>query len=928
MARFTVPSSVVFKWRIDMHGALVGLYQNEFKRYPAFLTGMGVRFDWCLRKPIFLPWGGATPATVFMYDPGGALGLPTTLTAQPGGWNVIAYTTWTTFASACSSLMVSGRGDWALFPGGTTITPDPNSVDFRNAGGTSGKNATYPVVIGTYDASSKTNALDMTLANTKRCKIDYSAITWPAVFLSWSATIPTVIQYYVWTQIEIYAPLQANQVTAFNINGTGQCGLWCDLVSWGGLTGIQYNANLFNYGDEVLVAGKLTSVGTTCTIKDSTGLTNWVNNFNLTGQGTTTFIVSGAAQTAYNGQFTLSMTDAPAAPTSITSSGVTATIVKTGIGTAVAGGKTVWVIQNAVPANYNGTKTLTFVDADTCTYTITTTGGAPATTVGTCYPCSVQYTALSVPSAGTATGTINVTPPFSSMPDKATMLNTAIMRSGFGFCAGFGSTPTGTQGKVQDFIGGSNRNIYQFNVLHHHAGWKDGTVRTPVPKVPSSITSSGTTATINLTGIGTLVSGGQTAWDISGMTPSAFNGKYTLTASGANAATYTFVGAGGASVSSMGSIYAQNGTAQVGLWQGVTPIAVTSASQTGGVATCLTANTSTLAVGGWASVNIPAGSGGTGGKGALQGVFQVTAVVPNVSFSFNCDPRITGSAAGTYGDAESNGWVGAQGDGIAGNGYNHSYYFGDQNENVFMYDCVCSWESSNIKLCGGAITIDGLYELRNPMGFIMASNANVASGNCFPAGSGGSVLNHTQVFSEDVNYITFGFRGWGAFLNKVGLTYRKAVSINQNNPNPSNRNGLQSLPDVTGNPLQIPSSSTVSDCVLDFTANGLSGTGWAITYNRNITSDAAGVITSMNSTGSGNASVAASSTAFQARLTAAKAQTVGTGLRTAMPVFAAVPAGATDQISEDNMMRYMMEHPGDAPWQRILSGFSRAPLGV
>lgn len=93
--------------------------------------------------------------------------------------------------------------------------------------------------------------------------------------------------------------------------------------------------------------------------------------------------VAGADQAAYNGAVTItavtagSSTPARDVPiTSLTRSGTTATAVAVGHGLTTA---TAYVISGANESAYNGSKTITKIDADTFTYTVTVTSAAAIT---------------------------------------------------------------------------------------------------------------------------------------------------------------------------------------------------------------------------------------------------------------------------------------------------------------------------------------------------------------------------------------------------------------------------------------------------------------------------------------------------------------------------------------------------------------------
>lgn len=821
-----------------MKNSHVGFINGEQKQYTSGpMLSMGVGFDWSQRRPILRPWGGAAPCTVFMYDPGGALGLPTTLTAQPGGWNLIAFTTWASF-SASRSQFVSGRGDWFVFPGGTTITPDATNPNFWNTIGLgSGKNATYPTTMGTYDASSLTNAKNSTLFNTKQCTVDYTAITIPSNFMVLSATLPSTLNYLAFCNITLYAPAANNQLqNGFNVLAAGTNILFDRIVSYGGPV-ITYNPYRQFYANTLPVGG-VTASGTTVTIADTA-----TANFN--------------------------------------------------IATAVNGGVTTINISGATPVAYNGTFTMTFVNSTT-----------------------VQYTALSAPGTSPATGTVQWTAPYATIPDSQLLLNIVFNQCGLGYCSGYGGNPAGTGSRIQDLFVQNARNIWKYACVHMHGGWGPQAVRTPALSTPSSITSTGTVATINLTGIGTLVTGGTNKWTVQGASPLAFNGVYTLTASGANAATYTFAGAANASASPVGTCFPQNGSAAVGSWAAVATTAVSSLTQVAGLATALTTNTGSLATGSWVLIY---------GSTLSQWNFitQVFNVVANTSFQFNTNTSLTTpaptSSGITWSDAASAGWVPTQGD--PANIFNHSNYFSDDTDNINIFDSVVMWEAVNMKFTGGAYNINNLVEIRNPSGPIFSSIGNDTTLATWPTNATATLTHHLQIETDDMTYVTAGYRGWGPTINqKLPFTYRRGVLINQDNQSTSNREGIQ----VTNGVLTKASSVNMSDCISGFVPSVVSGTNVTTNFKNNIMTDTAGVISTMNGAGSGNIALSSTPSAFQTAMTKTNALNIYTTFRQATPELSGVAVGATNLLTEQNVGNHMMLNPWEAIWgRRVYSHYTQ-----
>lgn len=296
----------------------------------------------------------------------------------------------------------------------------------------------------------------------------------------------------------------------------------------------------------------LTRSGTT-----ATATTSAAHGF-TTGQIVT---VSGANQSEYNGAFpvtvtgtttfTYSITESPVTPatgsmtaalpsvgavnvSSLTRSGTTVTVDLAAVPVPpFVDGQTV-VMAGADQASYNGPKTITVVDLDTFTFTVTQTPVTPATDVASATATvGANVRAVEKVERSGTTVTVTVTSGFPS-GEIAASQNASVANV----------TPNEYNGTFTITSVGAGRKSFTYVLSASVLGPATpgtGTITadgTTTPKTITSLTRSGTTATAATSTAHGFADGATIS--VSGADQSAYNGNFVITTSGPTSTTFTY----------------------------------------------------------------------------------------------------------------------------------------------------------------------------------------------------------------------------------------------------------------------------------------------------------------------------------------------------------------------------------------------------
>lgn len=394
-----------------------------------------------------------------------------------------------------------------------------------------------------------------------------------------------------------------------------------------------------------------------------------------------------------------------------------------------------------------------------------------------------------------------------------------------------------------------------------------------------TIISSGTTATVTLTGIAkpALITGDVVG--IQNAVPSAYNGLYSITVIDSTHFTYVF--AGGTSPATIGG---SRGTI-------ICDVPFTRMPSTAYV------NNVTFRY-----CSFMYGSNGT--TSATHGNIYISGALnvryeACVNFHGGWGRGITRATTASSGGPSI---------------LSHGIYHDDFVKNVHIMDCLHGWDSCNPKFTGNQYWLQNHISVRQPMSWIYDANTSNHGFAVFPQADLLPFQSqyHLAYNSDDCNTTDNQLRGEGPEIYEAvaGSYCKNTLLMNCDNPGGAgNRHGIK----FGDNGFVGTYTPLMDNCIL---------INWNF-QDVTTTPDAHTTITFTNNwwdspTSGSNTTISSLSGAIQTKLTNAAACNVHTTLRTAYPqFFSGVAVGGSNLATEQNMMEYMCQNPIPVPGQRV-----------